>query len=292
MATTKKKIDEVEVKVNHLNPANITIPEGFNLEETSILIDNSVTGESERYVPVDVRRAWYIQNNPNAPMPVTELVNDDNGVVKMKATLCNENGNVISTGYGVVCFAAYQDNIADAYLMAETQAVGRCLRNIGYGIVLGSSDGGDTPPSVAPITPLVPFAEAADAVDNAERSDDGENENKTVSELKDFETLTEVEKAKVVLTTAFPIKISAVGGVDLKGEQLYKVASAFKKAGVPTTKITSALDWGLEKKLVAIVNKEYNLTFPEFANYAKNLFSNVELYKKALKAIKEELYNK
>ena len=122
------------------------------------------------YVPVNERLKYFRENFKGYRL-LSELVSNENGVCVFKATVYNENGEPVATGYSqekendnrsMVNKTSYIEN-------SETSAWGRALGNFGIGI--------DS--SVA----------SADEVANAIRQQEDSKPKETVRELKkDFES--------------------------------------------------------------------------------------------------------
>ena len=291
--TTEK--DSKFVTMDPLNPADINVPKNFDIEETLIDITNA-DGSVEKYMPVRARQAWKIQNKPTSPMPVTELVKDDNGIVLFKASQFSDDGTIVlATGFGSALFATFpEQEINKAYEMAETRAIGRCLTNLGYGISF-KDDGNEGYPIDKENANV-----SIDSLNNIIESDDNDNpaekettatDSKDNTKVVEFDSLSDEDKAVSVLMTEFPIKIE-VNNVNMKKEPTWKVLSALNKANESIDKAKDSIVWGTGKGLKGVVNKEYNLKYPEYASFLLELLKNVDLYKAALRKIKTEEYAK
>ena len=285
MATAKSKM-------NPLNPANLPIPAGFNIEQTLINIQNVDvnTGEmkEDKYMPVAARLSWFIQNNPNCPTPIAEFIGDENGVVKFRAILSSPEGIVLSSGYGIELVSNYPDNQKHiAYQKAETQAIGRCLRNAGYGIAFDDGGNEGQPIDKAQIEGSVPSIN--------EIIEDDETPNVTAKpngQISRFNELSDIEKAVSVLETPFPFKMIA-GGIDYKDKPLWEVLSVAKKTFGDIKNVCSKLEWGTEKGFKNVVDETNGTTYPEFVSFFNYLIEeNKKLYSDALKEIKQKKYGK
>lgn len=282
---TENKEKSPKFKVmDPLNPAALNVPKEFDLAEACIDIEGTELGRTQKYMPVQSRKCWYLQNNPKAPMPETEFLGVNDGVVMFKAILRNEQGEIISMAHGTDFIGNYpQTDIADAYLKAETIAIGRCLANRGYGIAF--DDGEDNP---------IDKAKTNTPIENLNQMIENGSENKTdgkSNDTDDFESLSDIDKAVVCLKTGFPIKVS-VGNIQMKGEPTYMVAANLKKTGGNINALTSKLQWGIDKGLKGVVNEQYKLRFDVYAQFVLALLNDKELYKAALTAIKTEKFDK
>lgn len=88
--------------------------------------------KGKKYLPVAPRVAWFRQDKPCWRIN-TELVDfkheNNFGLAVFRCKICDENGNVISTGYGSETMSDFRDY----FEKAETKAIGRALAALGYG---------------------------------------------------------------------------------------------------------------------------------------------------------------
>lgn len=264
---------------NKLNPANLPIPEDFDIEKVLIDIENA-DGSTDKYMPVAARLSWFIQNNQGKPTPIPEFIGVNNGVVQFKASLYDENGVLMATGYGNELITNYPENeMHVVYQKAETQAIGRCLRNAGYGIAFKDEGDEGQPIDEKPINGDIPSIDKMTGDDSVQAK---ENNSPTATE-----PLSDLEKAVKTLETPYPIKC-VIGDVDYKKKPFYEVLSACNKEDGSVDRIRKQLAWGTEKGLKGEVNE--GLTYPEFVESFNSLMENKALYKEALAKIKEEKF--
>lgn len=88
--------------------------------------------QGREYEPVASRVARFRANNPDWTL-TAELISDCEGVVLMRATILDETGRVISTGYAEEIRGAGRINQTSTIENAETSAWGRALSAAGYG---------------------------------------------------------------------------------------------------------------------------------------------------------------
>lgn len=282
--TTKATGTEKEIKMDKYNPANLAVPSTFDIESLLINIDNPSRPDEQpkKYMPVAARLSWYLQNHPDLPSPIPTLIKDENGIVIYEAVLLDENGTVLSKATGIENVRNYEDPCM-AYQKAETQAVGRCLRNRGYGIAF--EDEGDE---------LQPIDQTK--IDGALPSIADLNEgNNSVTAKVDNSECSECsleDKYIAVLETGFPMKF-VIGKYDFKHQPTWKVITQLKKAGKNLDTMKEKLKWGLDKNLQGSVNENPQLKYPEYATLLLALTSGDEemktAYKKALSTIKHKL---
>ena len=84
------------------------------------------------YLTVARRISDFRSMHPNYQI-TTELIQSDDEKVIMKATIANDQGFIISTGYAEEVRKASKINSTSATENAETSAVGRCLAFYGMG---------------------------------------------------------------------------------------------------------------------------------------------------------------
>ncbi len=285
--------DEKRITMNAYNPVGLPVPEGIDL--------NQLIGEYEeqgnptkkfKYMPASSRIAWYRANESDSPMPATELIRDNNGIVLYKATLFDKDGNLRATATGADSYSNHPQNEEfKAYEAAETKAIGRCLRFLGYGI--GIKDEGDEKDPIDQPTPTKPIESISEMIDNDEDNEADNKPNLTITaNTKTFAEMTDLEKAVATILTPFPIGFT-IAGTDYKAQPLYRIVQALKKDNSnknTSETVQNKLNWGLERKLSAVVNSEINLKYPEYANFVIAMLNNIELYKEAMKVIKTQLH--
>lgn len=88
--------------------------------------------QGKEYEPVASRVARFRANHPDWTL-TAELISDCEGVVLMRATILDETGRVISTGYAEEIRGAGRINQTSTIENAETSAWGRALSAAGYG---------------------------------------------------------------------------------------------------------------------------------------------------------------
>jgi hypothetical protein len=299
---TTKKAAEKNSEYNPLNPANLPVPNTFDIEKSLTKIedvDENGKPTVTKYMPVAARLAWFLQNNPNIPSPLTQLVSADNGIIIYEATLADENGKILANAHGVDMLANYSPEYAYmAYLKAETQAVGRVLRNRGYGIAFDDETGNEGQPiDEKPIDGKIP---SLNETINAEEQPKLKAKNKETKNLPNdetsvdfvcFDSLSQLEKNIAVLKAPYPISID-FGGENLKGETTWVIAAKLKKAGNGLDILVNSLNWGISKNLQKELSEESDLTYPVFAKTLLNLLEDKEAYKNALNEIKKRDFNK
>lgn len=277
---TKKKS---ESKMDKYNPANLAVPSTFDIESLLIDINNPSRPDEQpkKYMPVAARLSWYLQNHPDLPSPIPTLVKDENGIVIYEAVLLDENGTVLSKATGIENVRNYEDPCM-AYQKAETQAVGRCLRNRGYGIAF--EDEGDEPQPIDQTK-----------IDGALPSiaDLNEGNNSVTAKVDNSEcSLSLEDKFVAALETGFPMKF-VIGKYDFKHQPTWKVITQLKKAGKNLDTMKEKLKWGLDNNLQGSVNENPQLKYPEYANLLLTLTNGNEdtkvAYKKAVSTIKHKL---
>ena len=90
--------------------------------------------KGKKYLPVAPRVAWFRQDKPcwhiNTELVVVEFKHENNfGIAVFMCKIYNENGNVISTGYGSETMSDFRDY----FEKAETKAIDRALAALCYG---------------------------------------------------------------------------------------------------------------------------------------------------------------
>ena len=286
--------NEKRITMNSYNPVNLPVPEGIDLSK--LIGEYEEQGNPTRkfkYMPASSRIAWYRANEPDSPMPVTELISDNNGVILFKATLFDIDGNIRATATGADSVANHSQNEAyKAYETADTKAIGRCLRFLGYGI--GIQDEGDEKDPIDQPTPTEPIKSISEMIENDE---DIEPDNKpsptTIENTKVFAEMSDVEKGVAAILTPFPIGFT-IAGTDYKAQPLYRIVQALKQDNPnknPFETVQNKLNWGLERKLSAVVNSEINLKYPEYASFVVAMLNDLELYNKAISEVKNQIYS-
>lgn len=89
--------------------------------------------KGKNYAEVNQRIKAFRMVEPNGTI-TTEIIKIDDGVVLMKATITNENGVVIGTGYAQEKESSSFINKTSYIENCETSAVGRALGMCGFGI--------------------------------------------------------------------------------------------------------------------------------------------------------------
>ena len=284
---------EKKMVMDAYNPVGLPVPDGFDL--------NQMIGEYEeqgnpakkfKYMPASARIAWFRANEPDSPMPVTELIKDNNDIVLFKATLLDKDGNIRATATGADSFANHSQNeVHKAYESAETKAIGRCLRFLGYGI--GIKDEGDEKDPIDQPTPTKPIEALNEMIDNDEEGDTNKNTSSTTTaNAKTFADMTDLEKGVAVVNAPFPITIQ-IAGVNYKNEKLYKIMQTLRNSGAgknAAEDIQKKLQWGLNSNLKGILNKEINLAYPEYAKFVIAMLNDLEFYNKVIKEVKTQLH--
>lgn len=285
---------ENKIVMDAYNPVGLPIPEGFDLRQ--VVCEYEEVGNPNnkfRYMPASARIAWFRKNEPDSPMPFTELIKDNDGIVLYKATLYDKNGNIRATASGADSFANHpQNEVYKAYESAETKAIGRCLRFLGYGI--GIKDEGDEKDPIDQPTSTEPIKSINEMIDSDEESNTNNNTSSTtIANTKAFADMTDLEKGVAVVNAPFPITIQ-IAGVNYKNEKLYKIMQALRNSGVKNTAedIQKKLQWGLDNNLKGILNKEINLAYPEYAKFVIAMLNDLEFYNNVIKEVKTQLYGK
>lgn len=88
--------------------------------------------KGKKYLPVAPRVAWFRQNKPcwRINTELVEFKHENNyGIAVFMCKIYDENGNVVSTGYGSETLSDFRDY----FEKAETKAIGRALAALGYG---------------------------------------------------------------------------------------------------------------------------------------------------------------
>ena len=214
--TTKATGTEKEIKMDKYNPANLAVPSTFDIESLLINIDNPSRPDEQpkKYMPVAARLSWYLQNHPDLPSPIPTLIKDENGIVIYEAVLFDENGTILSKATGIENVRNYEDPCM-AYQKAETQAVGRCLRNRGYGIAF--EDEGDEPQPIDQTKIDGALPSIAD-LNEGNNSVTAKVDNSECSEC----SLSLEDKFVAALETGFPMKF-VIGKYDFKHQPTWKV---------------------------------------------------------------------
>lgn len=168
------------------------------------------------YAEVNQRIKAFRMVYPNGTI-TTDIVSLENGVVLMKTTVCNEEGQVIGTGYAQEKENSTFINKTSFIENCETSAVGRALGMCGFGI--------DT--SVA----------SAEEVQNAIANQDKPAEKVNNKVNKKVDPMTE-EQAAIIngldeKLKAFAIKKYSLNSIeDLNKEQAEYIIKSLKDKGV------------------------------------------------------------
>lgn len=88
--------------------------------------------KGKKYLPVAPRIAWFRQEKPcwRINTELIEFKHENNyGLAVFHCKIYDENGNVVSTGYGSETLSDFRDY----FEKAETKAIGRALAALGYG---------------------------------------------------------------------------------------------------------------------------------------------------------------
>ena len=88
--------------------------------------------KGKKYLPVAPRIAWFRQEKPcwRINTELVEFTHENNfGLAVFHCKIYDENGNVVSTGYGSETMSDFRDY----FEKAETKAIGRALAALGYG---------------------------------------------------------------------------------------------------------------------------------------------------------------
>ncbi len=284
---------ENKIVMDAYNPVGLPVPEGFDLRQVVCEYEEAGNPNNKfRYMPASARIAWFRKNEPNSPMPVTEFISDNNGIILFKATLLDKEGNIRATATGADSFANHpQNEVHKAYESAETKAIGRCLRFLGYGI--GTSDEGDEKDPLDQPTPTEPIKSINEMIDSDEEGNTNSNTSST-ADLKTFANMTELEKAVATIFTPFPIGFT-IAGTNYKGKELYKIMSALKQSGTsknPFEDVQKKLKWGLDNNMKAELNSEIKLSYPDYANFVIAMLNDLEFYNKAIREVKTQLNTK
>lgn len=117
------------IKYDDIKKANESI------KTTKIERKDKDTGEvkSKDYAEVNQRIKAFRMCNPNGTI-TTDIVSNENGVVLMKATIQDEEGKTIGTGYAYEKETSSYVNRTSYIENCETSAVGRALGMCGFGI--------------------------------------------------------------------------------------------------------------------------------------------------------------
>lgn len=117
------------IKYDDIKKANETI------QTMKITRKDKETGEikSKDYAEVNQRIKAFRMCNPNGTI-TTDIVSNENGVVLMKATIQDEEGKTIGTGYASEKETSSYINRTSYIENCETSAVGRALGMCGFGI--------------------------------------------------------------------------------------------------------------------------------------------------------------
>lgn len=86
----------------------------------------------KEYKTVALRVAEFRQAHPDYTIS-TELVEANDVLVIMKASILDNDGRLLATGYSEEVRAASKINATSALENAETSAIGRCLSALGFG---------------------------------------------------------------------------------------------------------------------------------------------------------------
>ena len=116
----------LEISENKKRTEVIIIMDKFDPNEH--LVDLKV----KKYLPVAPRVAWFRQDKPcwRINTELVEFKHENNyGIAVFHCKIYDENGNVVSTGYGSETLSDFRDY----FEKAETKAIGRALAALGYG---------------------------------------------------------------------------------------------------------------------------------------------------------------
>ena len=120
---------------------------------------NLVDIKGKNYAQVNERIKAFRQLFPDGTI-TTEIVQMDNGVVTMKATVMDEENNVLATGFANEKESSSYINKTSYIENCETSAVGRALGFLGIGIDLGIASAEEVQNAEANEAP--PLAKARD----------------------------------------------------------------------------------------------------------------------------------
>ncbi len=282
---------ENKIVMDAYNPVGLPVPENFDLNQlVSKYEEEGNPGKTFSYMPASARIAWFRANEPDSSMPITELISDNNGIILYKATLLDKDGKIRATATGADLLSNHaQNEVHKAYESAETKAIGRCLRFLGYGI--GIKDEGDEKEPIDQPKPAEPIKSVDEMIDSDEEGNTNNNASSTTTaNTKIFADMTDLEKGVAVLSAPFPIKF-VIAGTDYKGKELYKIMTALKKTGAkPAEDVQKKLNWGLDNGMKGELNSKIQLLYPDYAKFAIAMLNDLELYNKVIKEVKVQLY--
>nr|DAK01903.1 MAG TPA: hypothetical protein [Caudoviricetes sp.] len=89
--------------------------------------------KGKKYIEVNKRVMGFRELEPNGSI-VTEIVDIQNGIVVMKTTVCNGDGQVLGTGFAYEKESSSYINKTSYIENCETSAVGRALGFCGIGV--------------------------------------------------------------------------------------------------------------------------------------------------------------
>lgn len=92
--------------------------------------------KGKNYIPVNERIKAFRQIYPRGQI-LTEIIGLDNGVVTMKASVYDDEGNLLATGHGQEKESSSFINKTSFIENCETSCVGRALGNCGIGLDQG-----------------------------------------------------------------------------------------------------------------------------------------------------------
>lgn len=96
------------------------------------MMDGVVKIHGKEYKTVALRVAEFRAAHPDYTIS-TDLVEANDVLVIMKASILNNEGRLLATGYAEEVRAASKINATSALENAETSAIGRCLSALGFG---------------------------------------------------------------------------------------------------------------------------------------------------------------
>lgn len=294
MSNTTESIEK-KIVMDAYNPVGLPVPEGFDLNQMiGEYIDQANPNKKIKYMPASARIAWFRRNEPDSSMPLTDFISDKDGIVVYRATLFDKSGKVRAVATGADSLAKYpQGEAHKAYETAETRAIGRCLRFLGYGI--GTTDEGDEKEPIDNASTTEPVKSINEMIDSDEDNKPNNTPSSTAAtnaNTKTFADMTDLEKGVAAILTPFPIGFT-ITGVNYKGKELNKIIIALKKSGTsknPAEDIQKKLNWGLDNGMKAELNAEIQLAYPEYANFVIAMLNDPELYKKANSEVKAQIY--
>jgi hypothetical protein len=94
--------------------------------------EGHVNIHGKEYATVAYRVAVFRKANPHYGL-ITEIIDNTENRVVVKATITEETGRILATGHGEEFRSASQINRTSAMENCETSAIGRALASLGYG---------------------------------------------------------------------------------------------------------------------------------------------------------------